>query len=262
MYREKTRLLQNLIITAFAASICFIPAISLAQSEVAPDSSYADSAYSGARVVNQPAGDKSDQKGPSRGDYALQFRIGSDFTLHSFSGALISFQRTLSDRNAIRWGLSLDGGYNKVKTDRNEKSHEVKFNIGVSMNYLWYTPIAHEIRFYCGAGPIVLFGYNQTKTLHNSGLNIRKETITSGEIGVIGVAGVEWFVRPHISLLAEYVPELIAKYQNTVNKNTDTTVIIHNNERQEFPHTTKSKASTKDIHLGSASVRFGVSVYF
>ena len=181
------------------------------------------------------------------GDWALMFQIDKNFTLKNYSGALISFQKNLSNRNAVRWGLNLNGGYNQQKNSPTQKTTTGKFHIGVSMNYLWYAHVYKHIRFYYGLGPVVAFGYDHTRNSQNSGANVTEQSTLTEEVGVDGVVGVEWFVRPRISLLAEYVPSLTGKFQSTVNKGT---------------FNPRTKTSGADIHLGPLPVRFGVSVYF
>lgn len=235
-----------LILSGLIAGLISLPLTSVAQNNDNPFPS--DST----KTSTQNTQNETSQSNMEHGDWALMFQIDKNFTLKDFSGTLISFQRTLSNRNAIRWGLNLDGGYSEQKNNPTQKTTTGNFHIGVSMDYLWYAHVSHDIRFYYGLGPIVGFGYDHTKNSQNSGVNVTKQTTVSEQIGLNGVAGVEWFVKPRISLVAEYVPALTGQYQSKVNK------IINTNADTSI----RTKTSSTDIHLGSMPVRFGVSVYF
>ncbi len=259
MYKVTKHLLKGLGTIALAGIIYSSPYTSVAQSSRELISFYPDSTYSDVHGQNQSSRDESGQGEMNRGDCALQFRISSNFTLKDFSGTLISFQRTLSNRNAIRWGLSLAGGFHKRKGDpEGHRTNTRRLTITVSMNYLWYSHIHHKIRLYYGGGPMVSFGYYHSKNTQISDPGIAKKTISSvsGKVGVTGVAGVEWFVRPNISLIAEYVPELTTSYGNTIRR------FSSNDSGGKFKTNLRTQKSTTNIHLGSAPVRFGVSVYF
>ncbi|HKI47171.1 MAG TPA: hypothetical protein VKA08_17705 [Balneolales bacterium] len=251
------RTLKKIVLTASLAVIMIVPVAGMAQNTHASNPFFQDTTNTNEGRDTTAINNRHEQTEPQQpetntGDWALMFQIDQNFTLKDFSGALISFQKTLSNRNAVRWGLSLNGGYNEQKNNPPQKTTTGKFHIGVYMNYLWYAHINHEIRFYYGLGPTVSVGYNHTKDSQNSGINIMKQNTLSEGVGLEGVAGVEWFVRPRISLLAEYVPALTGKYTSTTNKTLNTASGV----------STRSKTSTTDIHFGSLPVRFGVSVYF
>ncbi len=235
---------------ASLAVIMIIPATGMAQNTNASNPFTQDTTKTQTDTTNTNRQDQKNEEHQTKmnpGNWALMFQIDKNFTLKNYSGALISFQKTLSDRNAVRLGLNLNGGYNEQKSSATQKTTTGKFHIGVSMNYLWYAHVSNNIRFYYGLGPIVAFGFDHTKNSQNSGANITKQTTLTEEIGLDGVAGVEWFFRPRISLLAEYVPSLTGKFQSTVNKST---------------FAARTKSSVSDIHFGPLPVRFGVSVYF
>ena len=242
--------LKNIVLTASLAVIMIIPVAGMAQNSDASNPFSRDTTNTQTDTASVNRRDEQNENHQTRmnpGKWALMFQIDKNFTLKDYSGALISFQKTLSERNAVRLGLNLSGGYKEQKSSATQKTTTGNFHIGVTLNYLWYAHVSNNIRFYYGLGPIVAFGYDHTKNSQNSGANIEKQTTLTEEIGLDGVAGVEWFVRPRISLLAEYVPSLTGKFKSTVNKST---------------FAAKTKSSESDIHLGPLPVRFGVAVYF
>lgn len=240
-------IMKTFILATVLTGIIGLPAVSMAQNN-SGNTSNSDSSKTQVRSTRQVE----KQPETSRGDWALMFQIDKNFTLKDFSGALISFQKKLSDRNAIRWGLNLNGGYSEQRNNPNQKTTTGDAHIGVSMNYLWYAHISNNIRFYYGLGPLVAFGYNHSKNSQNSGVNVTKQTRLTEEVGLNGVAGVEWFVRQRISLLAEYIPALTGQYQSTVTNSYNYNANIR----------TRDKISATNIHFGPMPVRFGVAVYF
>lgn len=237
--------IKYIIVINLLAGIMSLPLLGYAQKINQPNPFFRDST----RINQKSAQNESIQ---SRGKWALMFQIDQNFTLKDFSGALISFQKSLSDKNALRLGLNLNGGYTDQVNSPTQTTRTGKFNIGISLNYLWYLHSNRKIRFYYGLGPDIAFGYNHSKNSQNSGVNITKQINASEKAGLNGVAGVEWFVNPKISLVAEYVPELTGTFTSNITKTSNSTSNFN----------THSKTTSKEIHLGATPVRFGVSVYF
>lgn len=187
-----------------------------------------------------------------KGNSALQFQVNSNFTLKSFSGTLISFQKILSQKNAVRWGLSLNGSFQKVRSDSITPKKKGNFGVTITMNYLWYAHLQHRIRFYYGLGPMVSFGY-QNNWQYASDSKLKTQTVQTDEsVGIEGVVGVEWFVNNHISLIAEYLP--LVTIQHSFNVWRSHNGVDGSHERDG--------TTTYVIDLRAEPVRFGVSLYF
>ncbi len=245
MEKKASHIMKILILTGVLVGIISLPVTGMAQNDTEPNPFQNDTT-----TIQKPiSGSKSDH---SLDKWALLFQIDNNFTLKDFSGTLISLQKNLSSQKAVRWGLSLDGGYNEQKNNPNQKKTTGNADIHISMNYLWYHKAYRHIRFYYGIGPVVGFGYDHSKNSQNSGVNITKQINTSEQIGLNGVAGVEWFVKPQISLLAEYVPEMTGNFSSNFTKTSNSTTGA----------SSRNKTSARGIQFHSIPVRFGVSVYF
>lgn len=234
-----------LMVTGLLTCIIALPVSSMAQNYGTKNPFMPDSSNSNNQSM------QNDNKS-AKGKWALMFQIDKNFTLKDFSGSIISVQRNLSNDNAIRLGLNLSGGYNVQRNNPTEKKTTGTFHIGISTDYLWYIYANQEVRFYYGIGPDLAFGYNHVKNSQNSGVIVSKQINKTEKLGINGVAGVEWFVRPQISLLAEYVPALTSNYKSTINRTSNTNSGI----------STRTKTRTNGIHFGPNPVRFGIAVYF
>ncbi len=184
--------------------------------------------------------------------WAIQFKIGKNFSLSNFSGTLISFQKTLSQRNAIRWGLSLSGGFDKNHSGSTVKNKQGNINTTITMNYLWYAHLQHRIRFYYGLGPRLLFKYQNTWHDQTDQQITTKMVQTDEGFGVEGVIGAEWFINNHMSLVAEYLPLIEGRH----------TFRVTRYYQNEYDVQARSSLTTTSANIGSEPVRFGISIYF
>jgi hypothetical protein len=165
----------------------------------------------------------------AEGNWALQFRIGQDFTLGSFSGGVISAKHHRSADRALRYGVTL--GSQHVNRDNGPNTSST--GVGLVAEFLTYPTLSRDpggdIHLFWGAGPAVQF---QRQTAESpTGDRISSQLLT---VGAVGSIGAEWFVRPRIGLTAEY--------QSGVN-------VGFGDER-------------RTVNLGQQGVRFGASVYF
>lgn len=187
-----------------------------------------------------------------KGNSALQFQINQNFSLKSFSGTLLSFQKVLSQRNAIRWGLSLTGAFANEQVNLDTRAKSGNINATVSMNYLWYAHLQRRIRFYYGLGPRLLFGYQNNWQNGDSGSLVGRTITTNEGIGIEGVAGVEWFVNRHISLTAEYLELVEGQRIFSINKH----------DIGSTGSDIRSTRTSTMISVRAEPVRFGISIYF
>lgn len=190
------------------------------------------------------------------GATALQFHINDNFTLGGFIGSTISFQRILSRKNAIRWGLDFNGRYSKDHANNSQRNQNEYLRIGVVMNYLWYQNIYDKIRFYYGLGPDIYLNYKHVKsTAGTASSGIKSININLDEnIALQGVAGIEWFATRNTSFTAEYVPSIEGSYYRSISKGS--------NFGPGYSASQRSTSSETRFSINPSYVRFGVSVYF
>jgi opacity protein-like surface antigen len=199
---------------------------------------------------------------------ALQFQIGSNFTLTSFQGAALSYKHHLKPLLAIRVGSELS--LSKSNFDLTEvdsvgdletlsKSDQTWYYVRFNTQLIWYSESYSGISFFYGVGPFLGFSKSEKKDELVSPYpghprtNL-DETKTGWSLGLTGLVGVEWFVSKSISLHAEYRISL-----------------GYSQEKREYNRTTISQTGKSYItgnetikfrQLSSDGVRFGLSVYF
>jgi opacity protein-like surface antigen len=197
---------------------------------------------------------------------ALQFQIGSNFTLTSFQGAALSYKHHLKPLRAVRVGSELS--LSKSNFDLTEvdsvgetlsKSDQTRYYVRFNTQLIWYSESHSGISFFYGVGPFLGFGKSEKKdewVSHYPGHSRTNldETKTGWSLGLTGLVGVEWFVSKSISLHAEYRISL-----------------GYSREKREYNRTTISQTGKSYItgnetikfrQLSSDGVRFGLSVYF
>lgn len=211
-----------------------------------------------------------------RGSWSLQFRISNNFTLSNFEGALISAKRHLSEKSAIRFGLSLSGSTGDVSSDNissmqdsaisntqnNSSDGELNdITVGVTSQIMFYTTSDKKINFYFGVGPD--FSYSRSRRdydlqyirtdfpIRNGVNNDYSRTWT---FGLLGSWGVEYFITQKLSLMAEYGAGMgyHSRYRET--------------KRSEFleDRTTTDLRTEEEnrFRFYSSNVNFGLSIYF
>jgi opacity protein-like surface antigen len=139
-------------------------------------------------------------------NWALQFGIRSDLTLGTFESGSISFKQLLSQRSALRYGISVHYSY----SGSNSEVHDTRDDLSVI--YQRYVNPDATAKFYWGTGPYLLFGYNYR--LHSSDNSYDERIQKQLGAGWYGVGGVEWFVTDVISLHAEYRVSAIYLWQS------------------------------------------------
>ena len=142
------------------------------------------------------------------GAWALQFRVGENFTFESFTGSTISIKRHFSPSTALRFGVSpsLASAENDFLTtvtetseaERDDSNNQVVLNLHL-VHYPW---AGRTVNLYVGAGPEVGWSYFESRS--------RDETLTDRttsqvfRVGLGALVGVEWFASPWLGLHAEY----------------------------------------------------------
>jgi hypothetical protein len=168
----------------------------------------------------------------NEGAWALQFAIAENFTLGNFAGGVISAKHQRADGRAFRYGLTVSAGHISgagTSPDRTDTT------LGLVTHFLRYPTLARDpagdLQMFWGVGPVAAFQY-------------RRNTVADGahtsrllSLGAGATVGAEWFVRPRISLSAEYQTSLMAR--------------LGAGAPEEW-----------SVRLGQDGVRFGVSLYF
>ena len=172
----------------------------------------------------------SDSASLKDGTWALDFGIAGNFTLTSFQGSTFGALYRISEKNAIRGGITINGSTNDGTTSNSgsiadtsdgsapgsnsTKSATVSFVV----QYLWYMNPNSPVHFFTGLGPLVSYSYSKYSTdnpylysLNNNGSNqgywvndAYGSSSTQWGAGGSGVVGVEWFACRWLSLHADY----------------------------------------------------------
>lgn len=182
------------------------------------------------------------------GSWSMQFRISDNFTLSTFDGALLSVKKHLSNKTALRLGVS--GTYTNSDEDNTTtteyEANSSRYYFGVKLQLIKYIHPESALSFYYGIGPN--FGYvrDKSEVLYEVEVSNREDYTRSVNFGLFGSWGLEWFLKHNISVLAEYGGGF--KYST---------------EHKESIHGLNS--SERDSHrfeFFNSNVNFGVSVYF
>ncbi len=211
-----------------------------------------------------------------QGSWSLQFRISNNFTLSNFQGALISAKRHLSDKSAVRFGLSFSGSTGDISTDdissrvdslmnnatNNSSDGELSdISVGATTQIMFYTTSDKKIDFYFGVGPDLTYSrskhdydlqYIQSDFPIRNGKDINYSRLWT--FGLLGSWGVECFVTKKLSLMAEYGAGLgyYSRYRETKHI-----------EYLEDMTTTRLRTEEENrFRFYSSNVNFGLSVYF
>jgi opacity protein-like surface antigen len=211
-----------------------------------------------------------------QGGWGLQYQMTSlNALLSGFQGSLISARYHLSNRQALRFGVSI----NASSFDR-EEGTTVRFDddataepvseqsaetgsqrFGLSGQYLHYLEPAPRVFAFVGVGP--QFSYSkssdETTTIPDpDSEDFREESSTEGtvySVGVGGTLGVEWFVHPNVSLSAEY--PLSFDYIDRHNENTKLSI-----EAGDVAEEQTTTIDTNRFRVGGGSVRIGLTFSF
>ena len=225
----------------------------------------------------------SDSTSLKDGTWALEFGIGGNFTLTTFQGATIGAMYRLSDKNAIRGGITVVGNTNDGTTSNSGSiadtsdgttpgSNSTKSaNVSFVVQYLWYMNPNGPVHFYSGLGPFFSYGYSKYSTespslysVNNNGSNrgywvqdLYSSSSTQWGAGGAGVVGVEWFACRWLSLHADY-SETIQYRWGSNSSNQDWSSSTYPNY---VASQTNSSGTSKGWALSSSAVAFGLNIY-
>ena len=228
---------------------------------------------------SQAQNQSTDTTALKNGSWALQFGIGSNFTLTSFQGATIAAKYQISQLDAIRAGITINGstnngtGSNSVAiNDTNDgtvanNASSNSSTVSIVVQYLWYLNPSGPVHFYIGIGPSVSFGYSDNNqnypyisTLNGHGYWIQELYATKNIQWALGgacVAGVEWFASKWLSLHADYNLTIQYQWRNTTSSTYYSSLTYPN----YIPSLANSSTINKSWSLNSAAVSFGVNIY-
>jgi hypothetical protein len=190
-------------------------------------------------------------EGPMRpGAWAIQFGIGDNFTLNSFSGGAVSVKRHSSAKVAWRAGVSF--GLSDLSSDRSIETpdttllEEADFghqSIGVELDRLHYFGAGPAVHPYFGYGPRAAWSSGHS----SDDFYDREQDFWSAGVGA--VFGAEYRASSAIGIHAEYR----ASFQYVSRTQEERSLIVDAAVR---------RGEDTSWNLSSGGVRFGLSAYF
>jgi hypothetical protein len=231
-------------------------------------------------ICLQAQDSSAERNSPKEGTWALQFGIGGNFTLTSFQGSTIAVKYQLSDRTAIRGGITINGSNSNGNNSASGAVADSSYgtlpgnsstngtNVSFVLQYLWYLNPSGPVHFYVGVGPSLAYSYSHSSS-DNSYFEYQgnqtsfweQETFASNShqwtIGATGAAGIEWFANQWLSLRAEYSEGIQYQWRST-NSSSDYSYT----NPDFFPDHFGNSGTTKTWALNSSGVSFGLSVYW
>jgi hypothetical protein len=197
------------------------------------------------------------------GKWGIQFELGSYVNPNYFEAVMFALKPVLSNHFAVKLGVS----YDFSNRDGNDMSNslvspsEIKNeNATVVANGQYYFNPHEKIIFYLGLG--MIYKYDRSKSdyffSYNSVGNVYSHKIYYSQkkwsAGAIGMLGIEWFLVPRISIIAEYDMTLtFGKYEKV---DTEISTSIYENE---------TKVDTEYKNVGEFRfniAKLGISAYF
>jgi hypothetical protein len=233
-----------------------------------------------AYFCSQAQDEPSENNSLREGTWAMQFGITSNFTLTSFQGTTLALKYQLSDRDAIRGGITISGSTSDGNTsvlgsvaDTSygavpENSLTDAANVSFVVQYLRYINPNGPVHFYLGLGPSVSYSYSHSSS-DNSVLNnasthgywvrtVSRSNSHQWGTGGAGVAGVEWFAVQWLSIRAEYSESIQYQWRSTTSMSDNSS----SSYPKYIPIHTDNSGTTKGWTLSSSGVSFGLSVYW
>jgi hypothetical protein len=214
-----------------------------------------------------PANNQSDFS-IKHGTKALQFQLGSAFSIRTDQSLTLAYKYFLSPRSALRFGIGLSDNFetrdSKIQTfsysdstvfDNKRDEDSDNHSIGVTIQYLKIHQISPKLNFLFGIGPY--FGFTRThndykQTPTDSTWTKYDYTSTSKSPGISCTFGAEWFISQRISLSADY--GIALSYSRRTQEET-------RDESDVRPPLT-TKYTVNAFGWNSMATNVGVSVYF
>lgn len=179
------------------------------------------------------------------GKWALQFAIGSNFTLYNFDGLSISLKRHFSSKFGLRLGLS--GSYYNDETDLDSVSYTSntsnKKSVIINLIAFYYLNPNKPFNIYLYSGGLYSYSYEFIKTYDQYYDYERWNT------GLLIGAGAEYFIFKEFSIFAEY------SYKFTFGELTSRNDYYFD----PYPESVEKRNITD---FSSDPAKFGISVYF
>ncbi|MDQ3022182.1 MAG: hypothetical protein M3R36_16665 [Bacteroidota bacterium] len=190
--------------------------------------------------VNKTSDSNEVKNSLKKGMWAIQFGIGSDFTLTNFEGAVLSLKYQLASKTALR--LSFNGNYFKRENDTNDYNYSQSNSLGVNMIFMYYLNPKSRFNIFAYAGGAYYYSYE-------AGQNPSEyQDLSRWTVGPVLGAGAEFFVFKQLSLFAEY------SYSFRFGK------------EEYFSHEyfmgNQQRITDNIIYMSNNTVKFGLPVYF
>jgi len=199
------------------------------------------------------------------GAQAIQFTVDNNFTVSAFQGQMISYQRFLTDKRAVRLaaGLYLDRTDSDVSKTYDDDIGERELlnwdnSFTVKAQYVFYRGDG-AVRYFWGAGPKVTYGNSRSETSSSRYEAGNVEFILYGYdnesfgAGLQGFCGVEWFINDLFSLHAEYAVSAMYTWTRRFEERAETW------DPESYESYTSERRSPS---FSSDGVRFGLSARF
>lgn len=212
------------------------------------------------------------------GAYSLEFGIGSDFTLTSFTGSTVSLKKVIDESTIYRAGLTIYGNYFNQSNDSKNLNQDTltgsgwqsnknkNLYINLNLDYLKYIPSTNYLKPYYGIGGYLGYGYNESpqdysdrsvnSSYYSTNSQLSKQNILS--TGVRGVLGCECFVTKSISIHSEYI--IGAGFEYSKQKIDRKEIRYYNG--QVIRSTADEQTYYNRRWTINSSVLFGLSLYF
>jgi hypothetical protein len=197
-----------------------------------------------------------------KGSWAVQFQVGSDFTLSSFENVIVSLKTHFSPKFALRFGIGLNANYHDQTLDYREYyygytgtdilTNNNAFKITVLTKLLYYFNPKSTLNVYAGLGPMGTFAHSYNERFYVDGYMEYRE-LTSWSGGFNGVLGCEIFPFRFLSIFAEY--SVSASYEHICNN--DIVKEYYFGGTEEYYNT-----ESTNFDFSGNTVRLGLSLYF
>jgi hypothetical protein len=229
-------------------------------------------------LTSQAQNQSSDSTSLREGVWALQFGISGNFTLTSFQGSTLAAKYQLSERNAIRGGVTItgsmidgNGSYTGTVADTGignapGNTSTRSANVSFVLQYLWYVNPNGPVHLFAGLGPSLSYSYSNSSSEYSylyTGAPAHWVTNKGASSSILwapglsGVVGIEWFASRWLSLHAEYSEGLQYQWRSTTS-----TYDFLSTSLADNPYHTENPITTKGLSLSSSSVSFGLNVYW
>jgi hypothetical protein len=217
------------------------------------------------------------------GTWALEFGIAGNFTLTSFQGSTIGALYRISDKNAIRGGITINGSTNDGTTSNSGSLDDTSYGdaagssstksatVSFVLQYLWYMNPNGPVHLYAGLGPLVSYSYSNssadypsTQGIYNNGSGqqywIHEKTSSNSTqwgAGGAGILGVEWFACRWLSVHADYNESIQYRWGSN-SSNQDWSTLTYPNYA---PAQSNTSGKSKGWAVNSSGVAFGLNIY-